>query len=100
MTDTKHAATPWEASAGFSPDIMTVITSADGDVDYLTLGNHKANAAFIVKAVNSHDNLVEILEAVANYLAEFSDVDDGGEGNVENKLLVNIEETLKMATKS
>jgi hypothetical protein len=52
MTNRTHTPTPWE----FSDDEMARLISIYGE----------ANAAFIVKAVNSHSDLVDALKFYAN----------------------------------
>lgn len=77
QTEQKHAATPWHVRVdtvhGFKTKIETLnglrIASSDLTTDrnptkeiYLI---REANAAFIVKACNEHDDLVEALKLIA-----------------------------------
>lgn len=62
----------------------------------------KANAAFIVKAVNSHDTLVELVEDLREYFADCADASAEGDPlefkpNQEMTILEKIESALKLA---
>ncbi len=69
--NTKHTPTPWKQS----PDFM--IEGKNGDyvcrMDASEGRQHHANAAFIVKAVNAHNELVGRLEACLAYMESDSD---------------------------
>lgn len=62
-----HTPTPWSAEP-LGLGTAVAITSPSGDICYLTLqpARARANAAFIVRAVNAHDALVAALEKVAS----------------------------------
>lgn len=61
---TEHSKLPWRISK-FFPEI---VMGADGSwaADCVNFHCSKANAAFIVKACNAHDELVEALTRIAN----------------------------------
>lgn len=58
-----HTPTPWDYDA--HTDIFKT-------VDRRNIKEQMANAAFIVKAVNSHAELLDMLKTATNYLAEGS----------------------------
>lgn len=77
MTDTPHTPTPWHVyEGGSNPAHDSVwregrtVAAMAGDsaqiavayCDYFTDGLARANAALIVRAVNSHDDLVKALD--------------------------------------
>lgn len=67
-----HSQTPWFHTRNSLNETNThahVSSTADeaGDIATCWLDDAKANAAFIVKAVNSHDALVKALEKVRSY---------------------------------
>ena len=61
MTNAKHTPTPWFYSNG---EVYDIKDNQICLVSYYQDGRVKANAAFIVRACNSHDALVEALEAL------------------------------------
>ena len=58
---TKHTPTPWFAEA---PDKLQIRTLQPTLNDVAAVASSRANAAFIVRAVNAHDDLVAALEVV------------------------------------
>ena len=59
MTQAKHTATPWKTlTAKLAGDGLSTIYSDDARYP-LALGLREANAELIVRAVNSHEALVE-----------------------------------------
>ena len=75
MTKSAHTPTPWTNNG------QSIIVSSDGDICQLfythkdgiddQFPNAKANAAFIVRAVNSHEALVEALELIMKNSTNF-----------------------------
>lgn len=74
MSETKHTPTPWQAAEAERPNgcPTTVIERCngkygDGSDEYFIAEcfgpDEKANAAFIVKACNAHDDLVKVLSS-------------------------------------
>lgn len=84
--ETKHTKTPWKVT-----EDSTIIGSVTRNViaeccgysdkasngDYASIiekqGTREANAAFIVRAVNAHDDLVAALEAAVRYVDDVSE---------------------------
>lgn len=77
MTDRKHAPTPWRTSGLSAHDIVGPVGFGAGMVRLRHVASTHiqsthpavedrcaANAAFIVRAVNAHDALVEALESI------------------------------------
>ena len=70
MTNQTHTKTPWKVDesnnilAYRDGALRTVLFFTDTDKITETRRENKANAAFIVRAVNSHDALLAALEAV------------------------------------
>lgn len=66
--ETKHTPTPWRTGGNFKSisvglgDVITEITTVHGIQDIP--GSRKANAEFIVRACNLHDELVLALELI------------------------------------
>lgn len=70
----KHTPAPWHyghvgtdalwIGPGYN---QTPVAHVDHDMEYAR-DNSRANAAFIVRAVNAHDDLVEALRAARQYL--------------------------------
>lgn len=60
-----HTPIPWALWGKADPS--QVIASADAFVAQTVGGNDIANAAFIVRAVNNHDRLVEALRTVRDF---------------------------------
>ena len=63
----EHTPTPWKVSGGSTH--ISPVGAAGGICKFESIHgmytNHEANAAFIVKAVNSHDALVSNLSRLA-----------------------------------
>jgi hypothetical protein len=86
MTATKHTPTPWVLDGYNLAQILYCTAErgspeakhACGDYDVIAKcegDNWKANAAYIVKAVNAHEALVEALEnLVENYRSKNGDM--------------------------
>ena len=69
MSETKHTPGPWNLDAPF-PEMANRIVDADG-FDIVDMGpgpSPHANAAFIVQAVNAHDDLVGALSELVELL--------------------------------
>jgi hypothetical protein len=72
----KHEPTPWHFNPDFNYEGNAVIQAKDNFhiatvnkfAESFGDGKHKANAAFIVKAVNNHEKLVEKLKALVNMI--------------------------------
>lgn len=79
--NTSHTATPWKIYTALVGDNAPVI-GADGkaicgmnSAEYLIPAEEKiANAAFIVRAVNSHDALVGALEEAKQFMPTYARV--------------------------
>ena len=88
MTNTQHTPTPWYISETRLKTTIEIYidgwgyTLADCDASHSSLADKvgieevEANAAFIVKAVNCHDELLKALEGM---LQIFLDVDDSAD---------------------
>ncbi len=67
----KHTPTPWQE---FEPQTSKLLTIEDFKGNHIASIGHRnseavaANAAFIIRAVNSHDALVEALEEAQTYI--------------------------------
>lgn len=70
MTAPKHTPAPWHAENGTIYSQYATIGSAHGKTR--NDAENDANAAFIVRAVNAHDALVEALEEFIGSHATFS----------------------------
>lgn len=68
----KHTATPWKVENG-------IIRTPIFDNKVISRDEIRANAQFIVKAVNNHDALVEALEALTNYCDNYANTEDSYE---------------------
>ena len=71
---------------------------ANTDSPYVQDG--AANAAFIVRAVNAHQHLIEALQSAREYFDNLSDADHDGDGfvpNAEMRLVSEIDEALAKA---
>lgn len=72
----QHAPTPWRVShyTGGILEGVNVIRSDNDEIDICSMVDHpkvgKANAAFIVRAVNCHEELVGMLKVYRNELME------------------------------
>jgi hypothetical protein len=74
----QHTATPWRIGFDNANNILVdaggiYIASTEG---YNINANSEANAAHIVKCVNTHDALISTLEAVKNYLYTLEETDE------------------------
>ena len=82
QSEVEHTKTPWEIRGGMTPE-YTCIIGQDGDVidnfgtprkpslhdaPEIPLEEHRANAAFIVKACNNFDALVEALKGCMPFM--------------------------------
>lgn len=71
MSETKHTPTPW-AVEELLGDIWIICPTDRGPMPILTLGKASpvglANAAFIVRACNAHDEMVAALEKSLTYV--------------------------------
>ena len=66
-----HTPIPWKLDAK-PTDYPQAVASSDGTVVAIT-GNDRANAAFIVRAVNSHADLLAALESIVGIIADAVD---------------------------
>lgn len=77
MTDTKHTPTPWGISGNLLVSGDRHVQNNRVGATFNYRGNAKANAAFIVRAVNAHEALVaalaEVMEWIANWHPDFTD---------------------------
>lgn len=68
MAETEHTPTPWRLGRRSAYDALTVIETADDYIadctDMIGSERDEANAAYIVKAVNSYAAMVEALHAL------------------------------------
>lgn len=67
-----HTATPWVFNGGDSLPILHIYAPDNKHVFHESreTSEHEANAAFIVKAVNAHDELVELISQISLTPAE------------------------------
>jgi hypothetical protein len=80
--ETKHTPTPWKAIRSSSFWDIDPVNRKDGDPHSIgnvcssdpddSTGLQEANAAFIVKCVNAHDELVKALESALKNLRHHS----------------------------
>lgn len=90
MTDAKHSPLPWQLSVlddtrildANRTDIVATLGDYDADTDWPRM---EANAAFIVRAVNAHDELVDMLGALCNIALGYID-GEMGFGALENSV--------------
>ena len=80
----KHTATPWQIEGCWIGNGFKI-----AEVQRIGTEEGKANAEFIVRAVNSHDVLVEALKEVRIYLENLDTVD--------SYIIDKINKTLKQA---
>lgn len=75
----KHTPTPWNVNQGrITADGVTVATSyAPSNATVNSIALRDANAAFIVRACNAHDELVEILERARGVVQMVDDAEGG-----------------------
>lgn len=85
--ETKHTPTPWVPAETngriyIRPQGHTVGTAAVAEVTKTNkpYSEYKENAAFMVRACNSHEALIEALEAIINDCEDFN----AGAGRMEN----------------
>ncbi len=67
MTETKHSPTPWECGVAGEDPKLFLIGSAPvffGSVNDCPYHDGEANARFIIRAVNSHDDLLAACKAM------------------------------------
>jgi hypothetical protein len=103
---TEHTPTPWTARSQMSKDQKSfgwILEHANGRIGWSSFATAvpnegegapyvigAANAAFIVRAVNSHDMLVEALQRLHDNLAEYQRINNlGGYDNQEMKVARN-----------
>lgn len=72
---TKHTPTPWNVNGGMRPGIKTVYADSGSICEMTNSQAHsdaeqEANAAFIVRACNNHDELVSALENLQKVFVE------------------------------
>jgi hypothetical protein len=101
MRNTKHTPTPWETGT----KVPTAIYAINGDPISICdgMGEHqsdRANAAFIVRSVNSHELLVAALDDARELLAlngvNSTDTADYGNGRAD-EIIARIDEALMLA---
>lgn len=102
-----HTPTPWKVYRTPSGAIRGIgEANGDGILDhhggFWRMGAEaEANAAFIVRAVNAHDDLIETLHEVAEFLDNQSDVEDGDYGvprpNRAMQLLIEVRNAISKA---
>jgi hypothetical protein len=73
MTDATHTPTPWALNLNWVGHVYDVAGPDYQPICMVALDEHHhdvrlANAAFIVKAVNAHDAMVEALRAALNFI--------------------------------
>lgn len=81
----EHTPTPWHTGStintelvmGFRDNVEVVISESDPEID-MPLDEASANAAFIVKACNSHDALVKALNGMVEMYADMVNSGDCG----------------------
>lgn len=101
----QHTPTPWVATpiGQGTNDFCIHAAGIPWQLAYLAANSQidwpiEANAAFIVRAVNSHDDLVAALKEAREYVAERADAEylpGGPVGNEEMRLLVSINDALE-----
>lgn len=71
----KHTPVPWRVSGGFNMKVRagesTEIADCAGDDAPKTASECAANAAFIVRACNAHDDMLAACRSAVVYLHEF-----------------------------
>jgi hypothetical protein len=108
MSETKHTPGPWKAGRFntnpaapiqiYGPDRDPIVTTAH------CYGDHDANAAFIVRACNSHDALVAALEHIVESIEDAKHVlgSDSREGRTLDAIMscgamIEVRAALKLA---
>jgi hypothetical protein len=88
--ETQHTPTPWKVDGcAVTSDVFNICTldttAKDMNENQIGMGELSANAAFIVRAVNTHEELLETLKTVVVYMdaqckvnGEFSTADAPG----------------------
>ena len=102
----KHTPTPWQIHSDFyETDIIGNIDDATDGIPYalvammdVTNDNWKANAAFIVKCVNLHDELVHVVEQFVN--GAFTNAITSDHDETFERLLAKAHHTLSKAKES
>ncbi len=110
---TEHTPTPWDGLPGITkqghylgegrPIIELVKRRLPHEADFVRVGTipNVNDAAFIARAVNAHEALIDALEYAAAYFENRSDVVDGDYGvpapNKEMRILAEINEALALA---
>lgn len=77
---TKHTPTPWHGECTISGDVV-IHTENREELFILQNGScseNKATAAFIVRACNSHDELVKALETARDFIGAWLDSQPSG----------------------
>jgi hypothetical protein len=125
VSETKHTPTPWKVVSqpnfnnglvytsiqpvSVDEEAMKPLAMMNGEFHICRMSHtaapwrfnyHRANASFIVKAVNSHAALIEALDACEDYFDNRADADCDQNGfipNEEMKLLQVVREALKKA---
>lgn len=66
----EHTQLPWRVGSSRADGAINMVESATGYAAWcdFELGNDAANATFIVKSANAHDDLVKALSACVGYL--------------------------------
>jgi hypothetical protein len=107
----KHTPVPWEMILGGSERHLGILRKqcmpgVERAIAEITFNDreefNKANAAFIIKACNSHYELLEVLKSVGEYLeqradAEYVSGNPNPVGNEAMRLLVEVQQVLSRA---
>jgi len=88
MSDKKHTPVPWIIGINGYHDIGVMNSASGGSED-------KVNADFIIKAVNNHDKLVDMLKQALIALNQVENTDICGKYNTSYEVCSAIEETLR-----
>lgn len=99
-----HTKTPWEYAVSSSPEYkpnglaFDICLPNGGDMiaDLKDCANAEENAAFIVRACNSHEALVEALERARNRVIELTEMNYSSK-NASYETLDIINQALKLA---
>ena len=101
MKTTKHTPTPWKVHPDVPNQIVTDGTEEFfvADLDTGDIDEDNANAAFIVRAVNSYEKLLAILKHAQSSLRTFRDVPlhEQGWTSIDDDVMTLIEEALSDA---
>jgi len=95
-TTTQHTPTPWELSEGGlnvnaeNGSVLRIAVTSGADVgpgwsgtDYATFEHSKANAAFIIRACNSHEPLVAALVEAVEIIQAIDQADNTCEKRID-----------------